>query len=122
MVPEAREVPAVLPVGRSTWRRRAPGGPPPGVDIFRMLQMSARGPDGYPLDVHGHKLPLPPQDAVWLRGADATDVIKQRAAIQAHAQMLNGTVPPGHAHTPELERALRFKPRAEEFIYGGTRT
>jgi quercetin 2,3-dioxygenase len=92
------------------------GGPPPGVDIFKMLQMSGRGPDGYPLDVHGHKLPLPPQDAVWLQGADATDVIRQREAIRMHAQMLNGTMPMSHGLTPELERALSFKPRAEDFI------
>jgi len=78
--------------------------------------MSGRGPDGYPLDVHGHKLPLPPQDAVWLQGADATDVIRQREAIRMHAQMLNGTMPVSHGFTPELERALSFKPRAEDFI------
>jgi quercetin 2,3-dioxygenase len=94
----------------------ARGGPPPGVDIFKMIQLSARGPDGYPLDVHGHKLPLPPQDPVWQRSADATDILKQRAIIQAHAQMLNGTMPLGHGHSPELDRALRFKPRAEDFI------
>ena len=108
--------PAVLRAGGPPGAGGARGGPPPGVDIFKMIQMSARGPDGYPLDVHGHKLPLPPQDAVWQQSADATDVLKQRAIIQAHAQMLNGTMPLGHGHTPELDRALRFKPRAEDFI------
>ena len=98
-----------LAEGRRAGRR-------PVSNIFRMLQMSGRDRTDIRSTCTDTSCP-PPQDAVCgLRGADATDVIKQRAAIQAHAQMLNGTVPPGHAHTPELERALRFKPRAEEFI------
>ena len=36
-------------------------------EMFRALQMSGRGPDGYPLDVHPPKLPLPPQDPVWTK-------------------------------------------------------
>ena len=48
--------------------RGAAGGP----DMFRTLQLSGRGSDGYPLDVHGAKLPLPPQDPIWTQGSDAT--------------------------------------------------
>ena len=51
------------PRGRPGRRRAAgaarfAGGAP---DMFRALQMSGRGPDGYPLDVHPAKLPLPPR-------------------------------------------------------------
>src|ERR1700728_547998 len=41
----------------------APG--PPGGDFYMAMMMSLRGSDGYPLDVHNHTLPLPPQDALW---------------------------------------------------------
>ena len=65
-VPERRPDAAADP------RRRARGrggtgrsGGPGGTDMFRQLSMSGRGPDGYPLDVHGATLPLPPQDPVW---------------------------------------------------------
>src|SRR6185503_21167158 len=62
------------------------GGAP---DMFRTLQMSGRGPDGYPLDVHGPTLPLPPQDPVWIKGAAASP-LADRAALLAHAQALCG--------------------------------
>jgi quercetin dioxygenase-like cupin family protein len=86
------------------------GGAP---DMFRMLQMSGRGPDGYPLDVHGPKLPLPPQDPVWTRGAAAA--LSDRAAFLAHAQAICG-VPVSREITPELRRALALKPRPEDFL------
>jgi hypothetical protein len=37
-----------------------------GGNPYMALMMSARGADGYPLDVHNHALPLPPQDPLWL--------------------------------------------------------
>jgi quercetin 2,3-dioxygenase len=41
--------------------------PPPGGDFYMAMMMSARGADGYPLDVHNHTLPLPPQDDRWVQ-------------------------------------------------------
>jgi quercetin 2,3-dioxygenase len=43
----------------------APG--PPGGDFYMAMMMSVRGADGYPLDVHNHTLPLPPQDPLWIQ-------------------------------------------------------
>ena len=86
------------------------GGSP---DMFRMLQMSGRGPDGYPLDVHGPKLPLPPQDPVWIKGEAAA--LADRAALLAHAQALCG-IPISREITPALRRALALKPRPEDFL------
>ena len=57
-------------------------GGPGGNDMFRHLSMSGRGPDGYPLDVHGAELPLPPQDPVWTEGQrGGGDDIAERAAL-----------------------------------------
>jgi len=86
------------------------GGAP---DMFKALQMSGRGPDGYPLDVHAPKLPLPPQDPIWTKGVAAA--LADRAALLAHAQALCG-VPISREITPELRRALALKPRPEDFI------
>ena len=86
------------------------GGAP---DMFRALQMSGRGPDGYPLDVHPPKLPLPPQDPIWTKGA--ASALSDRAALLAHAQAICG-VPISREITPELHRALALKPRPEDFI------
>ena len=86
------------------------GGAP---EMFKALQMSGRGPDGYPLDVHAPKLPLPPQDPVWIKGAAAA--LSDRAALLAHAQAICG-VPISREITPELRRALALKPRPEDFI------
>jgi quercetin 2,3-dioxygenase len=86
------------------------GGAP---DMFRALQMSGRGPDGYPLDVHPPKLPLPPQDPIWKQGAAGG--LSDRAALLAHAQAICG-VPISREITPELRRALALKPRPEDFI------
>jgi hypothetical protein len=80
--------------------------------MFRTLQMSGRGPDGYPLDVHGPTLPLPPQDPIWIKQAAG---LSDRAALLAHAQALCG-VPISREITPELRRALALKPRPEDFI------
>jgi quercetin 2,3-dioxygenase len=82
-------------------------------DMFRALQMSGRGPDGYPLDVHPAKLPLPPQDPIWVKGA--ASALSDRAALLAHAQTICG-VPISREITPELRRALALKPRPEDFI------
>ena len=82
--------------------------------MFRALQMSGRGPDGYPLDVHPAKLPLPPQDPVWTQGSNGNG-IAERAALLAHAEALCG-IPVRRAITPELQRALMLKPRPQDFI------
>ena len=82
-------------------RRRAPEaarGGPGSNDMFRTLMMSGRGPDGYPLDVHGPTLPLPPQDPIWMQGRDGA--IAERAALLAHALAICGathTQPRDHA-------------------------
>jgi quercetin 2,3-dioxygenase len=86
------------------------GGAP---DMFRALQMSGRGPDGYPLDVHPAKLPLPPQDPIWKQGA--AGALSDRSALLAHAQVICG-VPISREITPELRRALALKPRPEDFV------
>ena len=91
--------------GRGTFAGGAP-------DMFRALQMSGRGPDGYPLDVHGPTLPLPPQDPIWIKQAAG---LSDRAALLAHAQALCG-VPISREITPDLRRALALKPRPEDFI------
>jgi quercetin 2,3-dioxygenase len=102
------------PAGRGDAEARGRGAVAGGApDMFRMLQMSGRGPDGYPLDVHAPKLPLPPQDPVWTKGA--ASAISDRAALLAHAQALCG-VPISREITPELRRALALKPRPEDFI------
>ena len=81
--------------------------------MFRALQMSGRGPDGYPLDVHAAKLPLPPQDPIWTKGA--ASALSDRARLLAHAQAICG-LPISREITPELRRALALKPRPEDFI------
>ena len=79
--------------------------------------MIGRGPDGYPLDVHGAKLPLPPQDPVWTEGqrGGAGGDDGDRAALLAHAQAICG-VPISREITPELRRALALKPKPESFL------
>ena len=102
--------PAVGQPGRRC-TRRAPGA---GGDMFRTLQMSGRGSDGYPLDVHGAKLPLPPQDPIWTQGGRGRGVT-ERAALLAHAQLFCG-VPVSREITAELRQAMALKPRADDFL------
>ena len=83
--------------------------------MFRALMMSGRGPDGYPLDVHGPTLPLPPQDPVWTEGRGGV-AIAERAALLSHAQAICGAATFSREITPELRRALSLKPRAEQFM------
>jgi hypothetical protein len=100
--------------GRGGGEGRGRGGFAGGAaEMFRALQMSGRGPDGYPLDVHPAKLPLPPQDPIWTKGA--ASALADRAALLAHAQAICG-VPISREITPELRRALALKPRPEDFI------
>jgi quercetin 2,3-dioxygenase len=102
------------PAGRGDAEGRGRGGFAGGApDMFRALQMSGRGPDGYPLDVHPPKLPLPPQDPIWTKSAAAG--LSDRAALLAHAEAICG-VPISREITPELRRALALKPRPEDFI------
>jgi len=91
----------------------APGGGTPGGDMFRTLQMSGRGSDGYPLDVHGAKRPLPPQDPIWMQGGRGG--VADRVALLAHAQLFCG-VPLSREITLELRRAMALKPRAVDFL------
>jgi quercetin 2,3-dioxygenase len=103
------------PAGRGPADGRGRGGFAGGApDMFRALQMSGRGPDGYPLDVHPPKLPLPLQDPVWTQGAAASG-LATRAALLAHAEAICG-VPISREITPELMRALALKPRPEDFM------
>jgi quercetin dioxygenase-like cupin family protein len=103
------------PAGRGDAGGRGRGGFAGGAaDMFRSLQMSGRGPDGYPLDVHPAKLPLPPQDPIWTQPGGAA-ALANRAALLAHAQAICG-VPISREITPELRRALALKPRPEDFI------
>jgi quercetin 2,3-dioxygenase len=103
------------PAGRGAGDARGRGAFAGGAaEMFRALQMSGRGPDGYPLDVHPAKLPLPPQDPVWTQGAAAA-ALKDRAALLAHAQAICG-VPISREITPDLRRALALKPRPEDFV------
>ena len=101
------------PAGRGGEGRGRGGFAGGAAEMFRALQMSGRGPDGYPLDVHPAKLPLPPQDPIWTKGAASG--LADRAALLAHAQAICG-VPISREITPELRRALALKPRAEDFI------
>jgi len=104
-------------VGRQAQPERGAGGRPGragGSDMFRTLMMSGRGPDGYPLDVHGPTLPLPPQDPVWIQAFDGG--VAERAALLAHAQAICGLTTLSREITPALRRALRLKPRADRFI------
>ena len=102
------------PAGRGEGGGRGRGGFAGGApDMFRALQMSGRGPDGYPLDVHAPKLPLPPQDPVWIKAA--AGALSDRAALLAHAQAICG-VPISREITPELRQALALKPRPEDFL------
>jgi quercetin 2,3-dioxygenase len=102
------------PRGASAAGGGAPRGGAPGGDMFRTLQMSGRGSDGYPLDVHGATLPLPPQDPIWTQGGGRNS-LANRAALLAHAQLLCGTLV-SRAITPELQRAMSLKPRATDFL------
>jgi quercetin dioxygenase-like cupin family protein len=104
------------PAGRGDAGGRGRGGFAGGAaDMFRSLQMSGRGPDGYPLDVHPAKLPLPPQDPIWTQPQGGAAALANRAALLAHAQAICG-VPISREITPELRRALALKPRPEDFI------
>jgi quercetin 2,3-dioxygenase len=106
---------ATPPAARGPADGRGRGGFAGGArDMFRALQMSGRGPDGYPLDVHPPKLPLPPQDPVWTQGA-AGSGLANRAALLAHAEAICG-VPISREISPELRRALALKPRPEDFV------
>jgi hypothetical protein len=93
-----------------------PGGPPPqGTDIFRLLSGMGRGPDGYPLDVHGAKFPLPPQDPIWTQGQQFSAAeLKTQYAL--HGMICSGGGTIAQPVSPELAAARRFKPAAESFI------
>lgn len=83
--------------------------------MFTAIQMSGRGPDGYPLDVHPPKLPLPPQDPAWTGGGGPAE-LSQRMALLAHASAMCGATTLSREITPELRRALARKPRQTDFL------
>ena len=83
--------------------------------MFRALMMSGKGPDGYPLDVHGPTLPLPPQDPLWTRGQGGSGVA-ERSALLMHGMAMCGSNMLSREITPELRRALALKPKAEDFV------
>jgi len=106
--------------GDGSGRGRAParGGPPDAAalrQMFTAIQMSGRGPDGYPLDVHPPKLALPPQDPAWTGGGGPTE-LSQRMALFAHASAICGATTLSRDITPELRRALALKPRQTDFL------
>lgn len=93
---------------------RGTGGRGAGGDMFRNLMMSGVGPDGYPLDVHGPTLPLPPQDPIWTAGQQTTSNLQ--LLLREHGKMLCGGASASRAITPQLRRALALKPKAENFV------
>jgi quercetin 2,3-dioxygenase len=99
-------------------RGGAPGGDPNA--MFRSLMMSAKGPDGYPLDVHGATQPLPPQDPFWIKAfaprAGQAASVADRTALLMHGMAMCGSMNLSREISPELRRALRLKPRAEDFV------
>jgi len=113
-------------VGGSAQDQRPPGAPargfvpPPGPGsdpnaMFRALMMSGVGPDGYPLDVHGPTLPLPPQDPIWTTGPQFRGG-QQSSLLLQHGRLLCGGASVSREITPELRRALALKPKAEDFV------
>lgn len=88
--------------------------PASGTDMFRTLMMSGTGPDGYPLDVHGPTLPLPPQDPIWTTGPQTG--LNLPVLLREHGKMLCGGWTASREITPELKRALALKPKAEKFV------
>jgi quercetin 2,3-dioxygenase len=83
--------------------------------IFRALMMSGIGPDGYPLDVHGPTMPLPPQDPIWTTGSQFGGA-RQSTLLLQHGRLLCGGASVSREMTPELKRALALKPKAEDFV------
>lgn len=122
----ARVVPGARPAFGSAPSARpgaggGSGGPPgggffqPNPQMFRGLSLSGRGPDGYPLDVHGAKLPLPKQDAFWTNGKQVS-AAELRFQYARHALMCSGGLPYSEPMPAEVAAALRFKPSAESFV------
>ena len=102
------------PAGRGGGGGRGRGGFAGGApDMFRALQMSGRGPDGYPLDVHAQSCRCRRRIPSGCRAA--AGALSDRAALLAHAQAICG-VPISREITPELRRALALKPRPEDFL------
>jgi quercetin 2,3-dioxygenase len=87
--------------------------------MFRSLMMSAKGPDGYPLDVHGPTQPLPPQDPFWIKlfgpPTQQTASLEKRTMLLMHGMAMCG-MNMSREMSPELKRALKLKPRAEDFL------
>ncbi len=99
--------------------------PPPGSSnnsaaMLHYLMMSGRGPDGYPLDVHGATQPLPPQDPFWIKTqgpiSGLTPSAVQRAALVMHGMAICGAEGLSREMSPELRRSLALKPKAEKFV------
>jgi quercetin 2,3-dioxygenase len=113
-------------VGATGQYQRPPGGParglvpPPGAAsdpnaMFKALMMSGVGPDGYPLDVHGPTMPLPPQDPIWTTGLQFRSG-QLSSLLLEHGRLICGGALVSREITPELRRALALKPKAEDFL------
>ncbi len=95
------------------------GRPPGGGDIFRFLSMGGRGPDGYPLDVHGATKPLPPQDSIWAAASRRTSALEQRLALLEHVDSLCGGGVVRGVRAPlsaQMQAVLALKPKARDFV------
>lgn len=83
--------------------------------FMRMLMMSGRGPDGYPLDVHAATQALPPQDPFWNKLAHIS--LKEQNDMMMMHGMLLADMPMGRNEiAPEVHAALRFKPDPRRFV------
>jgi quercetin 2,3-dioxygenase len=101
---------AVQPKGAT-----GPGAFAPPSQFMRMLMMSGRGPDGYPLDVHGATQPLPEQDSFWNKLAHIG--LKEQQDMMLMHGMLLADMPMGSNEiAPEVLAALKFKPHARNFV------
>jgi hypothetical protein len=82
---------------------------------MRMLMMSGRGPDGYPLDVHGAVHPLPEQDPFWNKLAHI-GLKEQQDMMMMHGMLLADMPMGSNDIAPEVLAALKFKPDARKFV------
>jgi len=83
--------------------------------MFKALMLSGVGPDGYPLDVHGPTMPLPPQDPIWTAGSQFRGGHLSSQLFE-HGGLICGEALVSREITPELRRALALKPKAEDFL------
>jgi quercetin 2,3-dioxygenase len=83
--------------------------------FMRMLMMSGRGPDGYPLDVHAATHPLPPQDPFWNK-LPHISMKEQQDMMMMHGMLLADMPMGSNDIAPEVLAALKFKPDPRRFV------